>query len=58
MIGQAHLSELRVKWEEAGRKLRDLREAGDDAMADLQAGMKNAWKELKSAVDKAKTRLK
>ena len=51
-----HLSELRKKREEAGRKLNELREAGDDAMDDLQAGMENAWKELKNAVDQAKTR--
>jgi len=53
-----HLSELREKRKEAGRKLNELRAAGDDAMDDLQAGMENAWKELKSAVDQAKTRFK
>lgn len=53
-----HLSELRKKREEAGRKLKDLREAGEGAMDDLQAGMENAWKELKNAVDQAKTRFK
>ena len=53
-----HLSELREKRMEAGSKLKELREAGDDALADIQAGMENAWKELKSAVDQARTRFK
>jgi len=53
-----HLSELREKREEAGRKLKELRAAGDDALGDIQAGMENAWKELKNAIDQAKTRFK
>jgi len=53
-----HLSDLREKRKEAGSKLTELREARDDALADLQAGMENAWKDLKSAVDQARERFK
>ena len=51
-----YLSEMREKRKEAGRKLEQLRAAGDNALADIQAGMENAWKELKGAVDQAKSR--
>jgi len=51
-----HLSDLRQRRDAAGAQLAQLRQAGDDALDDVRAGVENAWKELKDAVDQARSR--
>jgi len=50
------LEGLRSGREEAGRKLAELREAGDDAWEDFKAGLESAWASLGHAVRSASSR--
>lgn len=49
---------LRAKQEEARAKLEPLRNAGEGAWQDLQAGVEMAWEAIGEAIESAKSRFK
>ncbi len=50
------IEDLRAKQEAAGKKLDELKSAGDDTWEDVKAGIDNAWESLSSAIKSAKSR--
>jgi uncharacterized coiled-coil DUF342 family protein len=52
------IEELRSMQESATNKLDELRNAGDDAWEDLQAGIDSAWDSLGNALKSAASRFK
>jgi len=50
------IEELRSMQDAAGKKLDELKEAGDDAWEDLKAGIDSAWDSLSSSVKSAVSR--
>lgn len=52
------IEELRKRQQEAQAKLDELRQAGEDAWEDLQAGIESAWNSLGEAVKSATSRFK
>jgi len=55
---QKQLEEMRVKRDEAEARLKELRDASDDAWTDMKAGFDRAWDSLSSAFDTAMARFK
>jgi len=49
---------LQGKQDAAGKKLRELKAAGDDAWEDIKTGAENAWGELKTALHSAASKFK
>ena len=49
---------LHHKQAEAGTKLHELKNAGDDAWEDLKTGAEKAWDEVKAAFDSAASKFK
>jgi hypothetical protein len=49
---------LQYKQNEAGRKLRELRTAGDEAWEDLKTGAEKAWAEVRTAFHEATSKFK
>lgn len=47
----AQIEALRAKQVAAAKKLRHLKEAGEDSWEDIRAGVESAWGELGKAVD-------
>lgn len=50
------IEELRSMQDDAGKKLDELKEAGDGAWEDLKAGLDSAWDSLSNSVKSAKSR--
>lgn len=50
------IEELRSMKDEAGKKLDELKEAGEGAWEDLKAGMDSAWDSLSSSIKSATSR--
>ena len=50
------IAALRVKQDEARAKLETLRNAGEDAWKDFQAGIEMAWDAMHEAIESAKSR--
>lgn len=55
---QEQLQALRAKQEEAEKRLRELKAAGEGAWEDLKGGIEKVWDELRDAVEKAASRFK
>ncbi len=49
---------LEAKKKSAGKKLRELQEAGDGAWDDMKTGIEKAWSDLGSAISQAASRFK
>ena len=49
---------LHSKQETAKKKLRDLREAGDEAWQSIKTGVDHAWSELKASIEEATAKFK
>lgn len=52
------IEDLRLKHETVREKLKELKEAGEDAWGDLEAGVELAWDSLGEAVKSANSRFK
>ena len=52
----AQIESLRNKRSDAGRRLDELKSAGEGAWHDMKAGVESAWSALAEAVDAAKSR--
>lgn len=50
------IAELRVKRDEAKSQLDQFQQSGNDALEDIERGVKGAWQELTSAIDSARDR--
>ena len=55
---EREVAALRVKLNEAQKKLEELKKADYAASAELKKGIENAWAELKEAFDSAKAKFK
>lgn len=55
---QEKIDELRGKREAAGRQLKSLQDAGEDAWEDLKSGVEMAWEAMGEAVESARARFK
>ncbi len=55
---EKEIDNLQKRQAKAREKLKELRNAGDDAWEDMKAGMENAWSELQDAMGRATTRFK
>ena len=55
---QQHLEKLRSKREEAGNKIKEIREASDEAWQELKIGTEVAFETMKNAMDNAVSKFK
>lgn len=53
-----HIEAVSAKYEAAQTRLRELKEAGEDAWESLKTGAEKAWTDLKEAVENAAAKLK
>jgi len=53
---QNQIESLRQSRDEAGKKIAELREAGEGAWEDLKSGVQGAWDAMEQAVKSARTR--
>jgi predicted nucleic acid-binding Zn-ribbon protein len=54
---QQQLDEMRAQRDEAEAKLKEVREAGDEAWDDMKAGVDKAWSSISDAFERARSRL-
>ncbi len=52
---QEHINVLRLKRDEAKAKLKEIRDASDEAWEDLKVGLEDAFDSLKEALGRAKS---
>ena len=55
---EREVAALRVRLNEAQKKLEELKKVGDAASGELKKGIENAWAELKKAFDSATAKFK
>jgi hypothetical protein len=55
---QKQVQDLRLKCDDAGKKLEEVKRAREDAWEDLKDGLERAWKALGEAFESAKSRFK
>jgi len=55
---EREVATLKVKLNEAQKKLEELKKTGDAASGELKKGIENAWAELKKAFDSATAKFK
>jgi hypothetical protein len=47
------IEELRVRREDIGKRMEEMRDAGEESWQELRTGTEKAWNELKTALEKA-----
>ncbi|MBI5409569.1 MAG: coiled coil domain-containing protein [Nitrospirae bacterium] len=52
------IEDLRARREDIKKRIRKLKEAGEETWEELKSGTEKAWREMKAAIDKAASKFK